>query len=544
MNALPGRTPFSGTTRQLLGQTLLCGAALCLLGVAPASAQTRNPNQTPIGLRGGATEGDGPAMSVIGSPGGVPGAPLATVPATQDMASPGAANYGRRRPPADPRTKYTGQPSVARKPLPNLQPYPSAPVLRQRGPAAVTAQNRPPPTIAQPAIIPRKPPPRPIADPYAPDGVMIGNLRLVPYVEADAGYDSNPNRTGTNIKGSQTLRGETGFNLQSNWSRHQLTVSSTLGYTRYLQVPAANRPDGTFRANLRLDATKETTVDLELRGGLSTQRPSASEFTALGISVSGRPAVYTTGASAGVTRTFNRFSLSLTSLVDRTNYMNATLSNGQAYNLARDNFTAYGFRTRAAYEITPGISPFTDLTLDTRRRDNAVDVSGYRRNSNGMTARIGTTFELSRVLTGQISAGYTTRHYADSRLRDASGPTFDSSLVWTATPLTTVTLRGTTDIAETTIPGASGSMSRRVSVDVAHTLRRNVTLGATASTQTNTYSGVNLSETTYSGTLRADYSLTKSVVVRGSFTHERLKSSNPGSDYTANVYLIGLKLQR
>ena len=31
--------------------------------------------------------------------------------------------------------------------------------------------------------------------------------------------------------------------------------------------------------------------------------------------------------------------------------------------------------------------------------------------------------------------------------------------------------------------------------------------------------------------------------VRASFTHERLKSTDPGDDYTANVYLVGLRFQ-
>jgi hypothetical protein len=33
------------------------------------------------------------------------------------------------------------------------------------------------------------------------------------------------------------------------------------------------------------------------------------------------------------------------------------------------------------------------------------------------------------------------------------------------------------------------------------------------------------------------------VVLRASFTHERLKSTSPGADYTANTYLVGLRFQ-
>jgi hypothetical protein len=32
-------------------------------------------------------------------------------------------------------------------------------------------------------------------------------------------------------------------------------------------------------------------------------------------------------------------------------------------------------------------------------------------------------------------------------------------------------------------------------------------------------------------------------VLRASFTHERLKSTDPGSDYSANTYLVGVRFQ-
>jgi len=55
---------------------------------------------------------------------------------------------------------------------------------------------------------------------------------------------------------------------------------------------------------------------------------------------------------------------------------------------------------------------------------------------------------------------------------------------------------------------------------------------------------VSLQETQATGSLQADYALSRSMVVRGSFTHERLKSSLAGNDYTANALLVGLRLQR
>ena len=55
------------------------------------------------------------------------------------------------------------------------------------------------------------------------------------------------------------------------------------------------------------------------------------------------------------------------------------------------------------------------------------------------------------------------------------------------------------------------------------------------------YQGVALKDETFTVGARLDYKLTRSVVLRASFTHERLKSTDHSSDYSANTYLVGLR---
>jgi hypothetical protein len=57
------------------------------------------------------------------------------------------------------------------------------------------------------------------------------------------------------------------------------------------------------------------------------------------------------------------------------------------------------------------------------------------------------------------------------------------------------------------------------------------------------YRGIDLREEGFAGSVKLDYRLTRSIALRASFTHERLKSTDPGDDYTANVYLVGLRFQ-
>ena len=178
--------------------------------------------------------------------------------------------------------------------------------------------------------------------------------------------------------------------------------------------------------------------------------------------------------------------------------------------------------------------------------DSQFDTSAqrYARDSRGLTGRAGSTFELTRQLTGEVSAGYSTRGFDDARLPDLRGIVTDASLTWSATPLTSVIFRAGTDLAETNQTGSSGAIVRRAGIEVSHALLRNLTLAANLNYQNTAYSGISQKDDSYSAGLRLDYRVTRSIMLRTSFTHERLKSSAPGTDYTANVFLLGLRLQR
>lgn len=513
-----------GFTTQVLGQ----GALEPLDGAGAGLRETLGPSDPtlpPVGPRGRVTvEPDD-----LGDP---------------DPASRTAPNYGKRRPLQDPRLAYPGQRRESKRPLPRTEPYTTSPREIRRDYSRPPAPP-PPTTYAQPAQIPRPLKPRLEQDPYAPLGIGAGSLRLYPFVETSAGYDDNPNRrpVGSTApkQGSAFSRVDGGFRAQSNWSVHEFTADLTGGYLKYFNVDGADRPEGRGKFNLRLDAARDTRFDFELRGSLTTQRPGSPELIT---SLVGRPPIFSYGATGGVTRNFGRLETTISALVDRTTYDDGRQVNGVAVKLSDNNFTAYGLRGRIGYEVTPGIKPFVEVTADTRQRDEAIDAGGFRRNSNGLTVRAGSSFELTRTLTGEISAGYLNRKYDDARLAELHGPTIDGRLVWTATPLTTVTFRAATTANETLVAGASGYLTQLASFEVSHALLRNLTLSGIATWQSDRYRGVTLKQDTLTGTLRAEYALTRSLVVRGSFTHERLKSSTPGADYTANVYLLGLRLQR
>src|SRR5690606_16649223 len=127
------------------------------------------------------------------------------------------------------------------------------------------------------------------------------------------------------------------------------------------------------------------------------------------------------GASAGVTHGLNRVQLALRGSVDRSDYEDARLASGATLSQKDRNQTQYGLRLRAAYELTPGVKPFVQGEIDTRRFDEKIDSNGYERSSLGLTGRVGSTVEISRQLTGEVSVGYQDRNYEDTRLKNLRG---------------------------------------------------------------------------------------------------------------------------
>ncbi len=396
------------------------------------------------------------------------------------------------------------------------------------------------PPVTEPVVPPRR---KPVVeeDPYGALGLRVGSLTLRPSITNSIGYDTNPQRvSGAERKSSPFSRHEGELGIQSDWTVHELTGQLRGGYYNYFRDSNASRPDADGTLALRLDASRDTRILLESRLRLDTQRPGSPDLTA---AVTGRPQIYQYGASAGVSHDINRLQLSLRGSVDRSDYEDASLSNGTKLSQKDRNQTQYGVRLRASYELTPGLRPFIQGEADTRQFDQSRDTNGFARSSTGLTGRVGSTFELSRLVTGEISVGYQDRSYDDNRLKNLRGLVGDAAVIWQPTPLTTVTLRGTSELGDTTLAGSSGTTARRATLEVAHALRRNLTVTGFGSVGRTEYDGQGLREDLVSYGVRLDYKLTRSVSIRASFTQERLNSTAQGSDYTANIAQVGLRLQ-
>ena len=148
----------------------------------------------------------------------------------------------------------------------------------------------------------------------------------------------------------------------------------------------------------------------------------------------------------------------------------------------------------------------------------------------------------ARLLTGEAALGYTQRVYEDPRFEGISGLIGDVSLIWTASTLITVKLTGRSMIGESTIPGVSGVLYRDVGLQVDHSFRRWLIGSLKIGFGVDDYVGNNRVDNRYSAGAGLTYKLNRTVQIKGEFRPDWLQSNTAGADYTASIFMLGLRV--
>jgi hypothetical protein len=389
-------------------------------------------------------------------------------------------------------------------------------------------------------------------DPFGAVGDYAGSFLIKSVLELRGGYDTNPGRLATPV-GAPFWVVAPEFLAVSDWERHALVADLRGSFTGYgNSLPPTidgaissaptniNRPDFLGHVDGRLDVTEDTHIASQVRLRVATDNPGSPNIQA---GLASYPVYATFGGTLGVDQRFNRLQLSGGGTVDRTVYQNSTLTDGTISSNDDRNFNQYGGIGRVSYELMPGLKPFVEAEGDSRFHDQFLDNNGYARNSSGGYAKAGTSFEFSRLLTGEISVGFAARNYVDPRLDRLQGLLTASSLIWTATPLTTAKFYSTTSIDETIVPGVSGVLTHTYTFEVDHDFRRWLTAIGKFTYGTYDYQGDGRFDRTYS--LEGDliYKLTRSLWIKGTLQRNILDSNVVGASSASTVVMLGVRLQ-
>jgi hypothetical protein len=476
------------------------------------------------------------------------------VPAASGASGSGYDSLNRTRKKAK---LYPGQAKPKPAPGPGSRPPATAdPNARVRLsiPPSATANKTPiPPAMAGTVVgQPQRKPLKIDDDPFGAVGDYAGSFLVKSAVELGGGYNTNPGRTFV-PRGSPFYVVAPEFLAVSDWERHALVADlrgSFTGYGNTFPPPTdgtissaptnVDRPDFTGHIDGRLDVSHDTRLLGEVRLHVGTDNPGSPNVQA---GLAKYPIYSTLGGTFGVDQNFNRLQVSAGATVDRTVFTESKLTDGSSTTNDDRNFSQYGGIARVSYDLLPGVKPFAEVEGDSRVHDVRLDRSGYARDSSGGYAKAGTSFEFSRLLTGEISVGYAARDYVDPRLNRLQGLLVASSLVWTATPLTTAKFYSTTSIDETTLPGISGVLTHVYTVEVDHDFRRWLTGIGRFTWGTSDYQGDDRHDKFYSLSGDIVYKMTRNLWVKGTLRRDWLDSSIVGNSTSSTVVMLGVRLQ-
>ena len=495
---------------------------------------------------------DNPAPSRIGQ------IPTYGLPAANGASGSGFDSLNRTR---KKQKLYPGQAKPKPPPGPGT-PAPSTPAAplvstgreRLAVPPSETANRAPiPPSMAGTVV--GQPPRKRLKvddDPFGTVGDYVGGFLVRSAIEVSGGYDTNPGRL-PEPHGSPFYVVAPEFLAVSDWERHAVVADLRGSFTGYgNQMPQivdgavspaptdVDRPNFIGHVDGRLDVSHDLRLTAQTRLLVATDNPGSPNIQA-GLA---RYPIYTTlGGTFGFDQNFNRLEIAAGGTVDRTAYQQSKLTDGTFSSNDDRDFNQYGGVGRVSYDLLPGLKPFGEIEGDSRVHDQQFDRNGFQRDSNGGYAKAGTSFEFSRLLTGEISIGYAARNYIDPRLERLQGLLTSASLVWNATPLTTAKFFSDTQIAETTLPLTSGVLVHTYTFEVDHDFRRWLTAIGKFTYGTYDYQGDIRRDKTYSIEGDLVYKMTRNLWVKGTLRRDILDSNVPLSSSASTVVMLGVRLQ-
>jgi len=382
---------------------------------------------------------------------------------------------------------------------------------------------------------------RPRAE-YEALGAHLGGFLLFPRLLVTAEHDDNIYALPTNEIGDWAVRVQPELALNSNWSRHQVTVYGRSTFTRYDENGSEDSDEWTVGGAGRLDVRR----DESLSGGADIGRftePRTSNSTQGGSVVPIQ--YYLKTANLGYVKEFNRLRGTARLNWYNYDYRDGRAITGAALNQDDRDRDEYVLTVRGDYAISPATAFFVEVAGNRHEYDLGDAEIGLTRNSKGLDVRAGANFELSNLVRGEIGVGYLHQSYTDRRFDDIDGLSVRAQLEWFPTQLTTVSFTGSRQVRDSGIPGAAGYLSSSYAAQVDHELLRNLILTAQLSYGDDDYKDFDRQDKYWRAGISGTYLMNRNVGLTVGYSYLDQNSSGlfRGVDYSINKVGATVTLQ-
>ncbi|MBZ9848744.1 outer membrane beta-barrel protein [Mesorhizobium sp. CA14] len=381
---------------------------------------------------------------------------------------------------------------------------------------------------------------KPEEDPFAAPGVKVGTFLFRPTLEQGFTATSNADSSST---GKSAVLSETAlrFTATSDWRENSALITGYGQFRNTVSGDKINDAQGRIEGQLNVDLGNELRAIAKL--GYEAAPESASSPDAIA-GVNQQPLRQTLDGSLGLEKSVGKMRYTLTGAVSHDFYGDAELTDGTTISQKDRNNTLYTATLRTGYDISPALTPFTEVELGRRVYDQRVDTDGFERSSKRLGARAGLELDMGEKLSGEFSVGWLREAIDDSRLPAIAGPSINADLKWSPERGTTIGLTGKTNVETTTTAGESGDILYSGRLTGERQIRANLTANSALGLDWRDYTGSDGHDMILSAEAGLTWWLNRYAGVTTRVRTEKLTSNLPGRDYTANSVYLGLKVQR
>jgi hypothetical protein len=371
-------------------------------------------------------------------------------------------------------------------------------------------------------------------------GIPIGSFVLRPSVTQT--INSETTKDGGTKQSRGFLETDMGATLTSDWSRHQLTVTSEGAWQKNISGEGEEQPSFKIDGDLRLDLPRDTVA--HITGGYNFYREDTDDPDAITDAAQQSDVQEFTGG-ASIEHDFGILRGTTAVALSRSIYSDAKLSNGTTVSLSDRNQTTGTVRGRIGYELSPALIPFIEASIGKTNYDERIDTSGYRRSGDSYGAKGGVQVDMGEKLKGEVAVGYATADFDDSRLKSIDTATLDASLLWSPIRGTNVNIDLQTSIQPSTAAGESGYVSHQLTSTVDHQLRDNLVATTIGGVTLRDYpSGSTISdETVYTASTGLIWNINRYLDFTSTLGYE-LTTRKEGDDSQQWRAGVGLKVKR
>ncbi len=381
--------------------------------------------------------------------------------------------------------------------------------------------------------------PAPIVDPYAPQGIDAGGLRLFPSIAVGAEYTNNVAQSSDDPQSAVGVAVKPGLRLQSDWSRHELTGNVSGDFAFFPKHSENDRRALDAEVNFRLDIRRTTTVDFNTFYTLDQAGREDSELPDAAVE---RRTDQAFGVRAALTHNLGAFDAEARTGVAREVFGDVELNDGGIEDNSDRNLIAPTAGLRFTYSDPPMLKPFIDVAVTPRIHDDRRDRNGLKRDSLEAAAQIGVAIDNGPLWSGEVALAYLRRSYSDENLDSASAIGINGNLTWRPTDITSIVLSAGTSLEDATSAAASASKVFTGRIDVTQALRENIDAFAGAGfTLDKASQGT---DKTFETTVGVNWQLTPEWAWTASYDATWFRGVTSADSYTEHRILTGIVLRR